>query len=31
MSNGCAEEFFEDLKEAGWHGLKIDENGIKEF
>jgi len=28
---GCANSFFKDLEEAGFKGLKIDENGIKPF
>lgn len=28
---GCANEFFKDLEEDGWGGLRIDEDGIKPF
>ena len=29
--SGCANEFFKDLEEDGFKGLRIDENGIKPF
>ena len=28
---GCADEFFKDLEEEGFKGLRIDETGIKPF